>query len=1271
MTIFDIHTQQLKTSIHLFKGEVAIERTETKALLNWIRSSVSITQDEDKVILLSGTAGQGKTVVLQNLLEELKKDGQYPVYALKADQLDFSQINGSDFIMQYVNEFDNLSKKGLYPVLIIDQIDALSKSLSADRKPISLLDSLLSAVSTVRKARIIVSCRPYDLDFDPLLSKYKYKKKQGVTNLTYEQVKMVLEYFGRKVPTVESKMAEFLSTPINLELFLEYGKDDCEVVSLQSLMDELWYSKITDAASKSEQVTAESLLKCLEGVVDAMDRNSSLTCSKKRLERTYAKEISYLVSENILLVSADNDYLSFIHQTLSDYVSARIIAESNQSMATLLKNRHQGLYVRNRVKQYFTYLREAKPETYIHELKDIVVDDRKDAYRMHIKMLLLTTLAGFDRPTDEEKIFVGSYILSSDLFRDMFVEAIYGKEWFLFVCQHPVITKDLENGSEAIIKLVKDLCENVILYDSKTVANYLCSQIKAGNTEWNRKWMDVVEHYPSKEILQDVKHLFLEAGGNEPLKYDNYLEKLAESDYDFVEEQILNYVTASLKKEMSKKEEKHFIYRAVYMDNLAYELLDNLHDHYPEKTASTYLKVIKVIDLLSQFDRLSEVILQESSAYYTFSSSSYYNHHDQIVTDYLTYATDLAKSNPEAIREVVVECLDSNRSILYYIGLRIIRENPDAFRNEMMGVLTNRAILEELSSKVSYQIARLLETVFATLCDEDKKAIMAVISTVAPKWEKTPFPDLIKYQVPLYHIGRRKQELLTQLPKDYLMTEWPDEWRFLQEKERELKKADVHEPGRIYSKSGWSAHSIDSMKAMKVEDMMGAFRKYNTNETGIDEKPTRQGECMNFRSIVIGEPQKYVPYIEAILKDPSIHREYAAYGIIGLMKAGYDITIIKALTDDLIKDLTASGLYDQKNLYAVMDVMREMDYFIEKCEVTDVMMEFMCNITKNYPEEPVDDEDLRDHVYDAGINRARGNAAFHLVMCDQLTQYENQIFEALEACEDASAPTKGAIILQQALLNNLDIQRNYELYRKLTKELTPSLMSIPLNNYHPLLFFINTHYDDLKDFFVRLYDVEASHEMLAQLLWIAWVRNRDRAEILLHDLLNRSVKAQLSLIRYFTKEIVNMYPAYVMPVTEWVVNSEDEELGKAYDYLIDDFEDRPWEEIVSFVDTYTQGKVFRYASHQFLDFMKEQAAMHPDDVLRWMCAFAEVKHKDEQNVFHASTTMSILVSAYNAIRKYDKTNQGLETALETMDKLMVMESVRRGMRRFLFELDNR
>ena len=92
MTEFDIYTLQLKTSIHLFKGEVKVERAETKALKNWICSSESITKDEDKVCLLAGTAGQGKTVVLQNLLVDLKEEGKYPVYALKADQLDLVRL---------------------------------------------------------------------------------------------------------------------------------------------------------------------------------------------------------------------------------------------------------------------------------------------------------------------------------------------------------------------------------------------------------------------------------------------------------------------------------------------------------------------------------------------------------------------------------------------------------------------------------------------------------------------------------------------------------------------------------------------------------------------------------------------------------------------------------------------------------------------------------------------------------------------------------------------------------------------------------------------------------------------------------------------------------------------------------------------------------------------------------------------------------------------------------------------------------------------------
>jgi hypothetical protein len=51
--------------------------------------------------------------------------------------------------------------------------------------------------------------------------------------------------------------------------------------------------------------------------------------------------------------------------------------------------------------------------------------------------------------------------------------------------------------------------------------------------------------------------------------------------------------------------------------------------------------------------------------------------------------------------------------------------------------------------------------------------------------------------------------------------------------------------------------------------------------------------------------------------------------------------------------------------------------------------------------------------------------------------------------------------------------------------------------------------------------------------------------------------------------------------------------------------------------------------------------------------------------------MGIMVAAYNAIRKYDKNDGNLEVALDTMDYLMEKENVRKGLKQFLYELDNR
>ena len=1270
MTEFDINTLQLSSSQHLFKGKVAVDRAETHDIVHWILSTIPAREDH-KICLLTGTAGQGKTVVLQNLLKEMEQHEKFPVFALKADLVDFDSIDANDFIARYEQEFQSLSGCGLWPVLVIDQIDALSKTLSVDRKPINLLDQLINAVCQAKNACVIVSCRPYDLDFDPVLSKYKYKKKISLGNLKAEEVNRILREFGMREYSEGSKMLSFLSVPINLELFLEYGREDDQITTLQSLLDTLWRKKISEVADKKANITTTSLIECLNEITASLNKSSSLACSRKTLEDRYTKELSYLISENILTDTARSGYISFVHQSLADYISARLLVTSGQTMAKLLDSEHQGLYVRNRVKQYFTYIREADENQYLQEVKRILVDGAPK-YRVHIKMLILTTMAGFELPTEEEKHFVGQYVLTDDTYCSMFMEAVYRKGWFEYVSGHPFISNQLLAGNENTVQTVKSMCENVMIFDCHSVASFLLSQIREGETAWNRNWMDVAERFSDTNGLTSLIPLYENAKGDEPLKYNDYLERLASVDYDYVEKVLLEHIGKELEKQMAEKDIEGFVFRVVYLDSQAFSILENLFDSDKKRTSETYLKAIRLIDDVSKYGKDDVFLHQESHAYFTYNDSSYYNNHEKLVIDYLEYASKAIEEDPDVFKAIVNECLHDERCIIYYMGLRMCRMNLGTFKTEAMSILTKKELLEELDSKLSYQMVRILDDTFPLMTDEEKKKALGVVSTVAPQWEKTPLPIFREHQeLPLYHIGRRKQEYLTVIPPDYLKRENNEDWHFLQRMERELGKADVHEPYKIYTKSGWGSHRQETMKLMKKKDMLKAFKKYESNSPGFDERPTRQGECMNFQSVVTEDPHQEIEVIEAILEDREINREYAAYGIIGLMKADYSVKTIQHLADRLISELM-EDLTSAENYYPIMDVLREMDYFIKRNAVSETMMEFMCRIVKEYPEESHKGDNLetRQDVYNTGINRARGNAAFHLIMCYKMTEYGQQIFDALETCVDGSPATKGAIILQQALLNHLDVDRNFKLYMKLMKERTPSLVSIPLGRLHPLVYFINVKFEELKSFFISLYDVPESHDTLSQLLWIAWVRGKVDAKKLLHDLLMRSDKAKESIIRYFDKDTVTKFFKYVKPVAEWCADSEDEEVGKVYDYFVNDMEDLNWEDTRWFVNTYASGKVFAYAGNQFLEFMKDSAAEHPEDVMTWMCRFAKAEHKGENRMFLASRTLSNLVAAYNAIRKYDKSNNLLEKALDTMDDLMAQQQIRRSMLHYLYELDN-
>lgn len=81
-------------------------------------------------------------------------------------------------------------------VLFVDQIDALSLSLSANRTPLRSLLSLIKRLANIPRVRVVISCRPYDLEYDPELQNLKIKNQWELKELSEEQVLQTLRSNG-------------------------------------------------------------------------------------------------------------------------------------------------------------------------------------------------------------------------------------------------------------------------------------------------------------------------------------------------------------------------------------------------------------------------------------------------------------------------------------------------------------------------------------------------------------------------------------------------------------------------------------------------------------------------------------------------------------------------------------------------------------------------------------------------------------------------------------------------------------------------------------------------------------------------------------------------------------------------------------------------------------------------------------------------------------------------------------------------------------------
>jgi len=178
---------------HTFAGNVHIERNEVTTLVKWIKTPLK--EKDSPIAVLIGEAGCGKTVIQRDLLIKLQGE-KIPVLGIKADSLAFdsleilsNELGLSGGIKETMAAVVERYGKG---VVIFDQLDALSLTMAKDRKAINAYFNLISQLSLIKGLRIILSCRTFDLKYDPVLNSFENKYTVSVGELNDQQINRVL-----------------------------------------------------------------------------------------------------------------------------------------------------------------------------------------------------------------------------------------------------------------------------------------------------------------------------------------------------------------------------------------------------------------------------------------------------------------------------------------------------------------------------------------------------------------------------------------------------------------------------------------------------------------------------------------------------------------------------------------------------------------------------------------------------------------------------------------------------------------------------------------------------------------------------------------------------------------------------------------------------------------------------------------------------------------------------------------------------------------------
>lgn len=1260
-----------------------IPRQEVNLIQKWIECKSDHPADSStRLALLYGKAGIGKSIVMHKLLERLQEREDYLVLGIKSDLVEFANIadlQGKLYLARPIEDVirEEASNRNRV-VLLVDQIDALSLSLSANRTPLRSLLSLIKSLANIPRVRVVISCRPYDLEYDPELQNLKIKNQWELKELSEEQVLQTLRSNGHN-ESMDDRLISFLGNPLHLYLFLKVRPEErlTDPLSTNLLYHQLWIKYINN--ENTYPVSKASLLSLLDTLVDTMYQRQELSIHIREVETQYEQELRYLLT-NDLLIESRNRQIQFFHQTLFDYVYARRFLEKGKSLLDELKGQHQGLFIRASVKSILMFLREQKPKEYLRTLDQLLYrqeDNGLSTFRFHLKSLVLQTLTNFDIPSPSELDFISRKIYPNSEYMELVFNSVYTLNWFHAIWEIIDNKGGWQELSQSYRELVITMCRRVLWRDVDSVLDKLNSVLNFNDEEDCKHLEHLLNFYELNYSGDKFVELYSKlTKGRNPLQYTNLLSSSIQGNPTFV--------CAELK------------------ENIRLQLQENKGRSFPNISVSydvgeLYKKLLKkhysiainfLFDVLTLIYNATFYAIEEnddvchSFSLWYFQRTIEANFQNNFVVDVMNILIDtlLEHIDDKETRQYILQLSRSRHGGFVFIALYIYTSHPELFKDNLCELICQREVLVNAPSWVEYQAIEALKVSFVYLDEMQQKSIIDRILTIHDQHEYRLNKEKVKwckkFGHPFLDIDLHRGIALKSIPLTELRR---ISWMAYQERQRIERKFHPErlencQPSRISTRLGTPSLTQEQGLKMSPKAWLNSMRKYvNERESVNWEAPTLRGQCILFREVVIQAPDKFTDLIKQIAYEELIPLAYAQAGLEGLIQAGRIDDAVCVLEHMLIA--VNHDVNSDHRGFCILTLLFALNNIVKQDHIPKLVVQLLCQTLLEVKESELEKYQQDENAIRIGVNQPRGQAGHLLVRCAREdSRYKENIFSAIEAVADtASVYTRAAILAEMAYLNFLDQDRNVRLFKNLMYDYDPRLMALPVHDYNPLVYFVNYALEELMEFFRYAVECPNCYPQQIIILFLAWSHNNrdERIKEMLDKMCNTSQEARLSLLHFLgsgEKNINEDILFYILSLMKPQFDSP--ELGNAFDrmfYHIDQWSQEYQKKIIG---TYINTLFFRYKTHGLIHFLAGYSIKDPEQTLRWLKKILQTPTHSESYIW--SQIVEVIIQAYNGLKAFNQADyqDALEYAMDLIDMIMQHPSNRYMISDFMNKLDN-